>query len=115
RASLTQATTFGEAATAAQQAMVRAVAHAALPSALISELPKDRAPLFNVAINLLPMEAMDPPLPLAADGSVEGPQTTYRGLRLAAYDVPQMEGQFDVMVDVRKAGDVFTAVVKYDT
>ncbi|NJP96360.1 peptide synthetase [Nonomuraea sp. FMUSA5-5] len=115
RASLTPATTFGAAAVAAQRAMVGGVAHAALPSALIGELTPGRAPLFHVAINLLPMEAMDPPLPLAADGSVEGPETTHRGLRLAAYDVPQMEGQFDLMVDVRKAGDVFTAVVKHDT
>ncbi|MEV4015111.1 condensation domain-containing protein [Nonomuraea angiospora] len=109
RASLTPATTFGQAAVQAHRAMARAVATAALPSALVREVSP------NVAVNLLSMDAMDPPLPLAADGSVEGPQTTCRGLRLAAYDVAQMEGQFDLMVDVRKAGPIFTAVVKYDT
>ncbi|MER7212850.1 condensation domain-containing protein [Streptosporangium sp. NPDC000239] len=115
RANLTPETTFGQAAVAAHQGMVRAMANAALPSALIGDLSPNRAPLFHVAVNLLSMDAMDPALPLAVDGSVEGPETTFRGLRLAAYDVSQMEGQFDLTVDVRKAASVFTAVVKYDT
>ncbi|MFF4623379.1 condensation domain-containing protein [Nonomuraea jabiensis] len=114
RARLNPGVTLGEAAVAAHRELVAATAHGEFPSALIRELAPRRGLPYQLAVNLLSMDAMDPPLPLAADGSIEGPATTYRGLRFAVLDLAQMEGQFDLMVDVRRAGALFTAVVKYD-
>ncbi|WP_049563515.1 condensation domain-containing protein [Nonomuraea sp. SBT364] len=114
RARLTPGITLGEAAVAAHRELVAATAHGEFPSALIRELSPGRGLPYHLAVNLLSMDAMDPPLPLAADGSIEGPPTTYRGMRIAVLDLAQMEGQFDLMVDVRRAGTLFTAVVKYD-
>ncbi|MGW0479912.1 condensation domain-containing protein [Nonomuraea sp. NPDC003214] len=114
RARLRPGTTLGEAAVAAHRELVAATAHGEFPSALIRELTPGRGLPYQLAVNLLSMDAMDPPLPLAADGSIEGPVTTYRGLRFAVLDLAQMEGQFELMVDVRRAGALFTAVVKYD-
>ncbi|MEV0260326.1 condensation domain-containing protein [Streptomyces sp. NPDC050617] len=74
-----------------------------------------RAPLFRMAVFLVQLGRMDPPVPSVPRGAPEGPPIGFGGLGLALIDVPQQEGQLDLMVRLEHGADGLTAVFSYDT
>jgi non-ribosomal peptide synthetase component F len=60
-------------------------------------------------------DRMQPCLPPAAGGGVEGGETEYAGLRISYLEVPQQEGQFDLAVELRHSSSSLTGVFRYRT
>ncbi|MEE6263986.1 condensation domain-containing protein [Plantactinospora sonchi] len=117
RARFDREATFGSTARAAYREIARGMAHAGYPYPALTALlgPTRSAPVFTVAVTLLAADRLDPPLPMVPPGEIEGAEIEYAGLRLALLDVPQMEGQFDVLIELRASGTGgLSAVVKYD-
>ncbi|MCW3820143.1 condensation domain-containing protein [Micromonospora sp. DR5-3] len=114
RATFDRTTTLRATIKAAQRSVVTANAHADLPFSTLTELVAPRPPLFTIAITMLVADRLEPPLPMVTPDAVEGREITYGGLRLALLDVPQMEGQFDLLVELRQSADGLSAVLKYD-
>ncbi len=81
----------------------------------LTEGAAGRAPLFRMAVFLVQMGRMDPPVPSVPRGAPEGPPIGFGGLGLALIDVPQQEGQLDLMVRLEHGDDGLTAVFSYDT
>ncbi|MGW8882806.1 condensation domain-containing protein, partial [Streptomyces mirabilis] len=48
-------------------------------------------------------------------GQVIGPSVAYKGLDIALIDVPQQEGQLDLLLRIEQTPDGVTAVFSYDT
>ncbi|MFE6589300.1 condensation domain-containing protein [Streptomyces sp. NPDC057781] len=65
-------------------------------------------PRFAMAVTLLATDRL--PVP-GLVGAAE--PTTYGGLRLSLIDLPHMEGQFDVNVELRSSADGLTVVLRY--
>lgn len=114
RATFERTTTLRATIKAAQRSVASANAHADLPFPTLTELIGPRPPLFAIAITMLVADRLEPPLPMVAPEAIEGREITYGGLRLALLDVPQMEGQFDLLVELRRSVDGLSAVLKYD-
>jgi hypothetical protein len=113
RASFDRSTTYRDAVTAAHRATLAGLPRARYPFELVGS--PGAPPLFRLAFTLLGTDLVDPPLPMALPADRVGREIEYAGLRLALVDVPQMEGQFDLLVEVRYGRDGLTAVFKYDT
>jgi Condensation domain len=107
RARLSPATTLGEAAVAAHRQTGTAMRAARYPTALLPR-PAGRTRLFHIAVTLVAATRMEPLLDML-DGEID-----YGGLRLALVDVPHMEGQFDLSVELRESRESLTAVFRYD-
>jgi non-ribosomal peptide synthetase component F len=61
------------------------------------------------------MDRMEPPVPTVPRGLAEGPSLGYEGLELALIDVPQQEGQLDLMLRLEQQPQGTAAVFSYDT
>ncbi len=120
RAGFDGSTTFADAARAAQDGIVTGIRHARypLPTLVVDlGLPRtaNRAPLFQITFTMV---GHNPRVPLSAllpADMGEGPELDYHGLRLTQIDIPQMEGQFDLTVDIRQVGDALVALYRYNT
>ncbi|GAA3735287.1 hypothetical protein GCM10022225_17350 [Plantactinospora mayteni] len=120
RSSFAPGATFADAVAAAHRELLSGLAHAGYPFPLLDRMlggarGTSRSPLFRIAFTMVAADRLDPPLPLLPEGAVVGPEISYAGLRLAAFDVPQMEGQFDLNVELRQAEDSLTGVFRYNT
>jgi hypothetical protein len=114
RATFDRSVTFGAAARAAHREIARAMAHAAYPYPALTAMLQPATPLFTTAVTMLVADRLEPPLPMVEPGEREGREIEYAGLRLALLDVPQMEGQFDLLVELRQAGGGLSGVLKYN-
>lgn len=118
RATLDPATTFADAARAAQQRTFRGMAHLGYPFALLArsgELGRaeHRFAEYRIAFTMIAVDRLDPPLPMVDEGHWAGEQIEYRGLRIALLDLPQQEGQSDLSVEMRLGGDTLGGVFRY--
>lgn len=111
RATFDRSTTLREAILAANRATLQGMSRARYPFELLS----GSQPLFRLAFTLLATDRLDPPLPMVEPGAWEGREIEHAGLRLALVDLPQMEGQFDILVEVRQGRSELSAVFKFDT
>ncbi|GAA0373375.1 condensation domain-containing protein [Actinoallomurus spadix] len=107
RARLSPATTLGEAAVSAYRQTATAMAAARYPTVLLPR-PEDRARLFHIAVTMVTANRMEPLLDLL-DGGLD-----YGGLRLELVDVPHMEGQLDLSVELRESRGALTVTFRYD-
>ena len=73
-----------------------------------------RAPVGQVAFSMQAAHRSGELLNMHASGE-SGRQCVVHGVELAAFDVPQQEGQFDLSIEVVRTSDDATAVLKYDT
>jgi hypothetical protein len=117
RSSISRRTTFREAARAAHLQVLSGLANVAYPTVLLTreEAGRPRGPLTHLAFTLIVTDRLEPRLAFPPAGELVGPETQYRGLRLALLDLPHMEGQFDLNAEVRLSGDTLAAVFRYDT
>jgi hypothetical protein len=120
RAGFERATTFAGTVLSAQRQLARGLANVGYPFPLMADLAgaapvpaADRPPLFRVTFTMLFPDRMQPCLPAAADGGVEGGQTEYAGLRISYLEVPQQEGQFDLAVELRHSSTSLTGIFRY--
>lgn len=107
-------TTFAEAATAAGGGILGGMVNARYPCTLTGPRPAG-SPLFRIGAFLVQMDRMEPPVPTVPRGLSEGPALEYEGLGLALIDVPQQEGQIDLMLRLEQEPAGTTAVFSYDT
>jgi hypothetical protein len=106
--------TFADAARLAHSRVATGLRHARYPfPVLVSDLdvPRraDRTPLFQITFSMIEASPLAPLSQLLPITGPLGPEIEYAGLRLAQLDIPQMEGQFDLSVEVRQRGEALTA------
>ncbi|WP_419995130.1 condensation domain-containing protein [Streptomyces boninensis] len=111
RAEFTGSTTFADAAAQAGERVMRGMTAIRYPCGLAFP----RAVLFRAALFLVQMDRMDPPVPNVPPGSAEGAAIERAGLRIALIDVPQQEGQLDLLLRLEQTPEGITAVFSYDT
>lgn len=111
RADFTAGSTFRSAAEQAGQRVMGGMMGVRYPCALAFP----RATVFRTALFLVQMDRMEPPVPNVAPGAAEGPSVPYAGLDIALIDVPQQEGQLDLLLRIEQTPEGVTAVFSYDT
>ena len=104
-------TTFRSAATQAGERVMRGMFGVRYPCGLA--FPD--TVLFRAALFLVQMDRMEPPVPNVPPGAALGPSISYAGLDIALIDVPQQEGQLDLLLRIEQTPDGVTAVFSYDT
>ncbi|MDG4786439.1 condensation domain-containing protein [Micromonospora sp. WMMD1102] len=120
RSSFAPGATFAAAVASAHRELLSGLAHVGYPFPLLDRMlgaarGGSRAPLFRIAFTMVAADRLDPPLPLVPEGAVVGPEIEHSGLRLAAFDVPQLEGQFDLNVELRQSEDSLAGAFRYNT
>ncbi|MGW6980814.1 condensation domain-containing protein [Streptomyces sp. NPDC054932] len=98
RARFTPRTTVGEAVRAAHEGLLGGLRHLRHPV---------RTPQFRLAATLVAVDRL--PVP----GLVSPAGTEYAGLRLSLMDLPHMEGQFDLNLELRGGAEEITIVFRY--
>ncbi|GGV87994.1 hypothetical protein GCM10015535_38340 [Streptomyces gelaticus] len=111
RAEFDAASTFRSTAALAGERVMRGMVNVRYPCALAFP----QATVFRTALFLVQMDRMDPPVPNVPPGQVIGPSVTYKGLDIALIDVPQQEGQLDLLLRIEQTPDGVTAAFSYDT
>ncbi|MEU6862127.1 condensation domain-containing protein [Streptomyces sp. NPDC046876] len=111
RADFTPQSTFRSAAAQAGERVMRGMVNVRYPCALAFP----RATVFRTALFLVQMDRMEPPVPNVPPGAAEGPSVPYAGLDIALIDVPQQEGQLDLLLRIEQTPEGITAVFSYDT
>jgi hypothetical protein len=112
--------TFAEAARAADTGVADGLRHGRYPLPLLIgdlDLPHrlDRTPLFQITVTMLEANRALPLSMLLPGAEDEGPEREYAGLRLSVLDIPQMEGGFDLSVELRSRDGTLAAVLRYDS
>ena len=108
RADFTPWTTLGDTVGALNRQLADSLRRVTYPYAHLG-VGHGREPLFRTAITMVKLAA-DEPLPDGRDGSVE----TF-GFRAQRLDVPQLEGQLDLTVEVTHRPDGLSLEFRYDT
>lgn len=117
RADLTPETTFAQAAGQAGRRLVEGRGYLGYPYARLRLACRARGlpePACRIGFTALSTDLVEPPLPMAGPGAVQGAEIEWHGLRLSLVDVPQMEGQFDLGLEVRYGRSGLNLVLKYD-
>jgi hypothetical protein len=111
RADFDASSTFRGAAQQAGDRVMRGMVNVRYPCVLAFP----QATVFRVALFLVQMDRMDPPVPNVLPGEKTGPSIPYAGLDIALIDVPQQEGQLDLLLRIEQTPQGATAVFSYDT
>jgi non-ribosomal peptide synthetase component F len=115
RARFDRDTTFADAVRAAGRQVVRGTAHAGYPYPMLLRTLGRTAgapPLFRIAVTMVTASRFDATLDRLADGE----SGVYDGgLRMAPLDVPRLEGQYDLNVEITRSATGMTLVLRYDT
>ncbi|MBB5801932.1 amino acid adenylation domain-containing protein [Saccharothrix ecbatanensis] len=119
RSDLRGADSFTALAQAVHDRLRRAVLHRDQPFALVVRAlaplrRAGRASVGQVAFSVQAAHRSGELLNMHASGEAGG-RCVVHGVEVAAFDVPQQEGQFDLSMEVVRTSDDATAVLKYDT
>jgi len=115
RARFDRGTTFADAVRAAGEQVVRGTAHVSYPfPLLLSALGRTAGapPLFRIAVTMVTASRFDATLDRLADG--ESGVLDSR-LHMTPVDVPRLEGQYDLNVEITRALTSMTLVFRYNT
>jgi non-ribosomal peptide synthetase component F len=120
RARFSEDSTFADAARSAHNSVANGMRHARYPfPVLVRDLdvpPKaNRTPLFQITFTMIEASPLAPLSRLIPAAEEQGAEIEYAGLRLAQLDIRQMEGQFDLSVELRQVTGTLTAVFRYNT
>jgi hypothetical protein len=121
RARFAPETTFREAILSAQQQVMQGLVNGRYPCVLLSgnQGGSDGAgqvPVLRTGFFMVDMDRIQPSMPMAGEGEMEGPQTEYRGMRLALMDTRRhQEGQLDLMVRVNRSRTLLDVAFSYHT
>ena len=118
RGDLSEAPSFREVLSRARHTVLDALTHQDCPFPYIVERlqPKrdpSRSPLFQVQFVYQRPPRSDEFADFLVPGRNNG-RVKCGGLELEAFDLPQMEGQFDLTLELREAGDSLSGVLKYN-
>ncbi|WP_107482262.1 condensation domain-containing protein, partial [Streptomyces scabiei] len=111
RAEFGPGATFRDAAAQAGERIMRGMLGVRYPCGLAFP----QATLFRAALFLVHMDRMEPPVPNVLPGQAVGRAIPYAGLDIALIDVPQQEGQLDLLLRIEQTPEGVTAVFSYDT
>jgi hypothetical protein len=117
RAQLGRDSTFADVIQAAGRQVVRGTANVGYPFPLLLKTLGRSAtsgapPLFRIAFTMVAASRFDATLDQVADGRAD---TRDAGLRITPLEVPRLEGQFDLNVDITRSTSSMTAVFRYNT
>jgi non-ribosomal peptide synthetase component F len=115
RARFDRGTTFADAVRAAGAQVAQATAHVSYPYPLLRNAlgrTVGDPPLFRIAVTMVTASRFGATLDRLADGEVE---VRDGGLRMTPMDVPRLEGQFDLNVEITRAPTSMTLVFRYNT
>ncbi len=115
RARFDRGTTFAAAVQAAGEQVVQGTAHVGYPLPMLLNLLGRIAgatPLFRLAVTMVTATRFDSTLDRLADGESD---VDDRWLRIAPLDVPRLEGQYDLNVEITRSATGMTLVFRYDT
>jgi hypothetical protein len=117
RARFSANTTFRQAAKSAHRQITSGLAHVRYPGALLTlgGGAATGAPLFRITFLMLAMDRVQPRLEPPATGEILGQETEYRGLRMVGIDLPQQEGQLDLIVRIHHWPDRLDVVFSFRT
>ncbi|MEY9926807.1 hypothetical protein ABH926_001429 [Catenulispora sp. GP43] len=120
RASLERDTTFEDLFRAVSAQVRQGLSHVGYPFALLPRalgLPHDpaRPPLTQIAVTMVTANKLRPLSDILAAGEAGGLQFEAGPLRIRAFDVPQQEGQCDIMLEIIQSSTSIRAFFKYDT
>ncbi len=110
-------TTFAQAAKLAAQQIMSGTAHVGLPYPLLQQLDAGpmrtrRSAFFRIAVTMVSASRYGTALDDLADGKQV---TSVGGLRMEIIDVPRLEGQADLNVEITRSTNSLTLVFRYDT
>ena len=116
RADFEPRTTFAQAAKLAAQQVISGAAHVGFPYPLLQQLdagPRARRSAFiRNAVTMVSASRYG----AAQDDLADGKQvTSVGGLRMEIIDVPRLEGQADLNVEITRSTNSLTLVFRYDT
>ncbi|MCX2922847.1 MULTISPECIES: condensation domain-containing protein [Streptomyces] len=116
-ARFTASTTFADAAGQAQRQVMSAMKHIGYPYALLAGEDRygSRNPPVRMAFTMVAPSRLEPLLQQVTEAAAHGTSTEYGGLSVGLVDVPQLEGQFDISVEMRQSASSLTAVFRYAT
>lgn len=107
RSRFTAGTTMADAVASAAEQIKQASAHATYPLALLST---GSEPLFRIAFTMVSTAAVSP----LTEALGSGEEVEHNGFRVRLLDLPNLEGQFDLNVEITHRRDAITAVFRYD-
>ncbi|MEU1823466.1 condensation domain-containing protein [Streptomyces abikoensis] len=118
RAGVGGTTTLPELAVEAQRQVRAGMGRVSYPFSHLTRalgVPRDpsRSPLVQVTFTMVSAGRSEPLMELIAEGEEAGRELELAGLRLAAFDVPQQEGQFDLAVELLQTSRSVKAVFRY--
>ncbi|MFD9394236.1 condensation domain-containing protein [Streptomyces sp. NPDC060000] len=119
RAEFTPATTFRQAALAADQQVKNGLARVGYPFELLTRTanrPRTSAgsSICRITFNMIGTPTPDPLLRLLLDGESTSAPLRYADLLLSPYELPQAEGQLDLAVSVRQSAESLAVDFRYD-
>jgi hypothetical protein len=117
RADFEPRTTFAEATKRAAQQIMSGAAHVGFPYPLLQQLDAGRtrarrSAFFRIAVTMVSASRYGAALDDLADGKQV---TSVGGLRMEVIDVPRLEGQADLNVEITRSTNSLTLVFRYDT
>ena len=110
--------TFSELLTQVRHTVLTAIAHQDYPAPLLVErLQLKRDPsllgLFRVSFNLLSLQQIADVLELSLSSKAKA--TDWGGLLLEPFEIPQQEGQNDLVLDIIETTESVFGIIKYNT
>lgn len=114
RARFDRGTTFAAAVQAASEQVTRGSAHARYPFPMLLNLLGGTAgatPLFRVAVTMVTANRVDSTLDRTEDGQSD---VDVGGLRGRFLEVPRLEGQYDLNIEITRSAAGMTLVFRYD-
>jgi hypothetical protein len=111
RAEVTRADTMGEVVDRAADRVRQATARATYPYPLVAQAAGGDGPLYRISMTLVASDRFDGGMEVAAAGvpmQVAGHTTTY-------LEIPHLEGQCDISLEITRDANGLTVALRYDT
>jgi condensation domain-containing protein len=120
RARFGPAASLADAVASAKQQVASGLVNMAYPVQLMVDTASaapaaTRPPLFRITFTMLADHYVPFVPPIPSGDELVGPEIEYAGIRLAYFELPQQEGQFDLSVEMRQVGPLLTGVFRYNT
>ncbi|QDQ10237.1 condensation domain-containing protein [Streptomyces spectabilis] len=109
RARFDRETTLGDAVEAAADRVRQATARVSYPFPLVAQ--GSSGPLFRISVTMVATDRFG----RGMDGLVAGEQVTLAGHQLAYVEIPHLEGQCDLALEITRDAHGLTVALRYDT
>jgi hypothetical protein len=105
------ATTLGDAMAAANERIRQGTARVTYPYPLVAQNAKTDGPLYRISVTMVTTDRFGPEL----EGAVAGEVMKVAGLATTYLEIPHLEGQCDVSLEITRDAYGLTVALRYDT